>query len=145
MKKLILIMLVAFGFSFNASAQKDLLMISNSYGNTRDTLDNTETIYFYTQASSATQSITAQFDLTKISGTVAPTITPVVSNNGTTWHTSNLVVSTSAGDSITWVGTNLTGTTTRTFRFPIGYKFVGFKFVGTGTMSAYITARAYIK
>ena len=93
MKKLILIMLVAFGFSFNASAQKRIICSVDTSSNGFTTLGTSfnltngasDTAYVFASATDMTTFATIQLKVTKVSGTTIVNTQPIVSNDGVTW------------------------------------------------------------
>lgn len=122
-------MLVAFlGFAANSQT-----LMKGSSGATSDTVTNTGTEYVYVMTGSNVSAYSLQFVGTKISGTVAGTVTLEVTVDGTNWVSIDTSATLKKGaDSYT--NTNIT---TNTFVWTVtkpiysGYRF---KVVGSGTM-----------
>lgn len=138
MKKILLIVLVA-ALSFGAKAQTSLLG-SNSLA--LDTVTNTGSKYMTARfaGTTATSTVTIAVDIIRISGTLAGTLTPVVSNNGTTFYS---VSSTTSRD--TSVTITNAATAGYAFEMPKGWLYYGVQYTGSGTMSASIAATAIKK
>jgi len=138
MKKILLIVLVA-ALSFGAKAQTSLL---GSNGYALDTVNNTGSKYLSARfaGASSTSTVTIAVDIIRISGTLAGTLTPVVSNNGTTFYS---VASTTSRDTAVTI-TNA-ATAGYAFDMPKGWLYYGVLYAGSGTMSASVGATAVVK
>lgn len=143
-------MLVAFGFSFNASAQRELVMQLGSNGATPDSgtsaraVTNGATIFCFAPVGSAEKFATMTLRYVVNAGSaVFLTSTPVVSNDGVTW--SNLFNQNTPTDSVSYT-TNITGTSSRSRSFPVGFKYIGQRITVSGTSSnVTVTGRTFIK
>ena len=134
MKKLFLIagllafiaMLVPAGEA-KAQMYSPKLLTTTAFGNTLDTVDNTET-HVTTPADGLIQNwkngITAQVVVTKISGTVGGTLALQGSMDGTNWTT------------IGSAATPSDGSATYSFNTTVRWYYYRISYAGTGTMSA---------
>lgn len=151
MKKLILIMLVAFGFSFNASAQKRVICSVDTSSNGFTTLGTSfnltsgasDTAYVFASATDMTTFATIQLKVTKVSGTTIVNTQPIVSNDGVTW--TPLIWYANAADSVDYKS-GYTGVTTRIRSYPLGYRYIGQRVVVSGSSGIVtVSGVAYIK
>lgn len=160
MKNLIIITAIAALFLGSASAQSihgSYNLVGGAYGLTIDTVDNTDDIIKYIKVEGIYSVISIQAVVTKISGTVAGTIVPVVSLDGVNFvPASRASVAISAlrpayKDTLTctnvttntkvWTFTNQANIDGSTPNFQ-PYLWYGLRYVGAGTMSAKF--RAYL-
>ena len=118
----LLIILVSAFISPHVNAQTSLISTGNSLA--RDTVTNTASKTWSARISGPKTAVTIQVDVTKISGTLAGSLTAVVSNDGTTYYAS--------GSAYTVTDVSSQGTT---FSPPLGWRYYGIKWTGTGTMS----------
>jgi hypothetical protein len=162
MKKLIAIL--ALGFCMTATtaeAQQRRVaydLKGGAYGNSVDTVDNTEAITKYLKVEGAYENLSIQVVITKISGTVGGTVIPVASNDGTNWvdisRASIAATTLRPAYKDTLTPANQT-TNTKIYTFSNAatiesgqtnilqpYLYYGIKYTGTGTMSAKF--RAYL-
>lgn len=137
-----------------ASAQKVTAaspLVGGTYGNTIDTVDNTESITKYIKVENSHRAMSIQVVVTKISGTVAGTVRLMGSNDGTNFvDISSPSIAISAlrpayTDTLTC--TNVT-TNTKIWDIPLNgvkgsnvpyfpqYLYYGLNYTGSGTMSA---------
>ena len=134
-------------------------LVGGAYGNTIDTVDNTDNITKYIKVTSAWQAMSIQVVITKISGTVGGTVTLVGSNDGTNFvdisqpsvaitalrpaYTDTLTPTNQTTNTKVWV-IPTQGTANVSTNIPVyaPYLYYGVKYVGTGTMSAKF--RAYL-
>lgn len=127
MKKLLIILLIGLSFGFSANAQVGTLTW-DAYGNTLDTLDNTETRYTTVAISRPAYGFNFVLKVLKISGTVAGTIAYQGSNDGTVYANISTTSATDASANYTYsVAT-----------FP-PYKYYRISWTGSGTMSASVS------
>lgn len=118
-------------------AQTSLISTGNSLA--RDTVTNTATKTWALAVTSAPKTITIQVDYTKISGTLAGSITPVASNDGATfWSVSSRVTR----DTTLAVGNASGG---YNYSMPPGWRYYGIQWTGTGTMSGSLVAKLSAK
>lgn len=86
MKKIIFILLAAFGFAFASQAQAPISLRSQ-YSLTVDTVTSTAAKYLYSPIiRPGYKTISVSFHATEISGTTAGTATLEASNDGTHWY-----------------------------------------------------------
>lgn len=119
-----------------AQAQTSLL---GANGLTRDTVTNTATKILANRPPVYTMAITIQVDITKISGTLGGTLTPVVSNDGTTYYS---VSSTTSRDTAYTVPDASGG---YAYNMPLGWRYYGVRWTGSGTMAGSFTAKLNVK
>lgn len=113
----------------SASAQTSLY---GTNGYTRDTVTNTGNKVLYTLTRpiyKSTSTITVTVTVTKTSGTIAGTIIPVGSNDGTNYYalTGSFTPTDVASQGCAFACTN-------------GYRYYGVKWTGTGTMAGSFVA-----
>lgn len=140
MKKILfLITLCAFliGALPDVGTAQTSLLGANGYA--RDTVTNTGTKTLVGRPNAYTTAITIQVDITKISGTLAGTLTPIVSNDGTTYYS----VSSRTTRDTAYTVPNASGG--YTYTMPLGYRYYGVQWVGTGTMVGSFTAKLNVK
>ena len=135
MKKLIFLFVLIAG-SFTVNAQTSL---KSQYGNTVDTVTNAATKYLTLSQSLAGyyKTLAVSVTVTEISGTTGGTVSLEASLDGTNWYS----VYTSMDTSYTFTPADVS--TAQSFRFTIpawADKNVRVKYVGTGTMSAKVSA-----
>lgn len=117
--------------------------LKSTYSKTSDTITNSATNYLSIQVVKGYNTVTIQPIVTKISGTVAGTVTLQGSNDGTNYVT----VSTSylLGASATLTALNQTTTTKLFVITGSPYEYYRLSYTGTGTMAAtlkgYLTAK----
>lgn len=133
MKKIFVLLVAAilcFALPTISLAQTSLYSTGN--GLTRDTVSNAgnKTLALSNPVLGYKATVTIQVDVTKISGTLAGTIIPVGSNDGTTYYalTGSYTVTDTSSQ-----GVNFSVTT--------GYRYYGIKWTGTGTMSGSFVAK----
>jgi hypothetical protein len=127
MKKYLILMFAFLGF---ATFSQTVVQMKGSTGATSDTVTNAGTEYVTIQAGSNTSVITFQFVGTKISGTVAGTVTLQSSLDGVNY--TDVDASLTTVDSYT--NTNVTTNTYLTTVSRPAFMWYRFKVVGTGTM-----------
>jgi hypothetical protein len=137
MKKLLFLMAIAVNFLAaipqKAEAQTSLTSSVNSLA--RDTITNTGTAVWSAGPVLYNTAVTIQVDYTKISGTLAGTITPVASNDGTTFYS---VSSRVTRDTALAVGNASGG---YNYSMPSGWRYYGVQWTGSGTMSGSLVAK----
>jgi len=112
--------------------------MTQAYGSTSDTIVNTATGYVGLTVQNYYDKVGIQTVITKISGTVAGTVTLQGSNDGTNYVT----VSSSYSDAQTHTATNV-ATSTKLFTITGSpYKYYRLSYTGSGTMSA--TIKGYV-
>lgn len=160
MKKIILLaatalMISVSGISQNIPAAYPL--VGGTYGFTVDTVVNTASVTKFILVKGSYQNISIQAVITKISGTVAGTVTPVGSNDGVNFvdisRPSIAETTLRPAYKDTLIPTNVT-TNTKIYNFTPSvatdgqassygtYLYYGLKYTGAGTMSA--TFKAYL-
>jgi hypothetical protein len=133
MKKIIVLLFLAVGFTFTSNAQliQPKLVTTTSYGNTLDTVTNAgnkvTTAYKVTPFKNG---VTAQVTVTKISGTVGGSIVFQGSMDGTNFTTIGSATTPSDASA------------TYAFNTTAAYYYYRVSYTGTGTMSA--SMRTYI-
>lgn len=127
MKKLIFVMLFSFLTVTFCNAQ---VALSDTTGAVSDTVTNTGTSVIFTPVRGYQSTVTIQADITKVSGTLAGSLTPVVSNDGITFYPIPIINNgTDSAKTITDVASQ-----GFVFNMPPGYLYYGLKWVGNGTM-----------
>lgn len=128
MKNFILLMIALLGFaSYSQTAMK------GSSGATSDTVTNAGTEYVYVNTTANVSAYSLQFVGTKISGTVAGTVTLEVSVDGTNYVSIDTSATLKKGTD-SYTNTNVT---TNTFVWTVtkpAFLWYRFKVVGSGTM-----------
>lgn len=163
MKKLIAIAGLALGMMLacSANAQKVTAafpLLGGDYGNAIDTINNAETVTKYKKVEGSYDAMSVQIVITKISGTVGGTVTIVGSNDGVNFvdicrasvaattlrpaYKDTLTPANQTTNTKIWTFSN--AATTESGQTPAfgPYLYYGFKYVGTGTMSA--TVKGYL-
>lgn len=115
------------------NAQVDLTSVA--YGNAKDTVTNTATKVLYTKVTGHRETITIIVDVTKISGTLAGTLKPVVSKNGTTWYDATGFTTSDTALVITDVAAQ-----GKAYSCRRGFQYYGVQWTGAGTMSGSLVA-----
>lgn len=135
MKKIIAFLLVASLFAVQATAQQaPRLLTTTAYGNTLDTVDNTESHVTTALAgivSNFRTGVTAQVIVTKISGTVGGTLGLYGSMDGTNF---SLIGS---------AATPSDATANYSFNSVVAWRYYRIGYTGTGTMSASFKSYLY--
>lgn len=120
------------------NAKRAVSNMTQAYGSTSDTIVNTATGYVGLTVNNYYKEVSIQTVITKISGTVAGTVTLQGSNDGTNYVT----VSTSYSDAQTHTATNV-ATSSKLFTITGSpYKYYRLSYTGSGTMSA--TIKGYL-
>lgn len=123
--------------AYSASAQ--VKTFTQPYGMARDTVTNTGTAYVSLHNPGAKSQITVRVTITKVSGTVAGTITLMGSFDGTTYKA--LVAPNSATALATYTAADATGV----YDWILAdnpYNYWRVSYTGAGTMVAYLNAQA---
>ncbi len=113
-----------------AMCQAQVTLISTNNGTSKDTVTNTGNRILMANTVGYKATIGIQVDVTKISGTLGGTLIPVASNDGVTFYAAgsgSLTVTDVASQGIL-------------FAPPLGYKYYGVKWTGTGTMAGSFVA-----
>jgi hypothetical protein len=136
MKKIILIscMLLAVLTSVQSQLYTPLSRtVGSNTGNglALDTVTNTAVKHMAIGAPGVAASITIQVNVTKISGTLGGTIIPVASNDGVSYY---------ANGSGTFTVTDVPSQGIN-FSVPVGWRYYGVRWTGTGTMSGSVSAK----
>ena len=126
MKKIVLLLALSLGIL--VSQAQTSLTGANSLS--IDTVTNTATKTMTGKVSGYQGTVTIQVDVTKISGTLAGTLTPIASNDGTTFY--SVASRTSRDTAVTVTDVSAQG---YNFSMPGGYLYYGVKWAGSGTMS----------
>lgn len=108
-------------------------------GLTKDTVTNTATKMLAGRPGAYSTSISIQVDITKISGTLAGTLTPIVSNDGVSYYS----VSSRITRDTAYTVPNASGG--YAYSMPLGWRYYGVQWAGTGTMSGSFTAKLSYK
>lgn len=154
MKKILLIAAIALIGSCTAIAQNipaAFPLVGGTYGGVTDTVVNTASIVKFIKVTQSYDAMSIQAVITKISGTVAGTVTPVGSNDGvnfvdisrasvaaTTLRTAykdTLIPTNVTTNTKVWVFSKAAETSGNTPEFG-PYLYYGLKYTGAGTMSA---------
>lgn len=133
MKKFLLLASV---LSLVLCSQAQVSLISPTYGNTKDTVTNTAAKVLWLKVIGYKESITATVNITKISGTLAGTLIPIVSNDGVNFY--NGTGYTLSDSAITVTDVAAQG---KAFQFKRGYQYYGVQWTGSGTMSGSFTGK----
>lgn len=129
MKNFILTALIGIVLCFSVGAHAQASLKSTTYGNTKDTVTNTASKLWYAQAKGFSN-VSVQFNITKISGTVAGNAIPVGSIDGVNFY--NISTDTLKATDVAAQG--------KIWNFPnSAYIYYGVRYTGTGTMSASAT------
>lgn len=138
MKKLLFIAAMLIGTASFAQTPTAALQMTN------DTISNAVTTYAYLGSVASFGAITGgssalgvTFKVTKVSGTVAATLTLQGSNNGTDWHTANSITPIVATDVASQIGKWEVAT--------LNYKFYRISIVPTGTQKAVFSGNFSIR
>jgi len=131
MKKLIIILIAAFCFSFAANSQATTLSWSG-YGNALDTVTNAGTKYASVSVGSPASAFSIVVKVTKISGTVGGTISWQGSNDGTNYATITTTTPSDASANYSYA-----------IYTPAAYRYYRVSWTGTGTMSASIAGTSF--
>jgi hypothetical protein len=133
MKKILsCLMLAASVFAGNQSKAQTVNLTSDGAYKATDTVSNTGSKILYVKVAGYKASISITTNVTKISGTLAGTVTPVVSNDGVNFYTVANDNEVPSSNSFTVTDVTAQGIA---FKMPKGYLYYGVKWVGTGTMS----------
>ena len=131
-------MLIAAFIAASPPAQAQTSLVGAN-GLTKDTVTNTATKMLAGRPGAYVTSVTIQVDLTKISGTLGGTLTPIVSNDGVSYYS---VASRVTRDTAYNVPDASGG---YAYNLPLGWRYYGVKWAGTGTMSGSFTAKLSFK
>lgn len=127
MKKYIVLsslLCLAFAFAPTQESKAQSSLISTTNGLARDTVTNTGSKILMLNTVGYKATVGIQVDVLKISGTLAGTLIPVASNDGVTFYAAGagtMTITDVANQGIL-------------FAPPLGYKYYGVKWTGTGTM-----------
>jgi hypothetical protein len=134
MKKILFLIMLATVFIAalpqKTEAQTSLISAGNSLA--RDTVTNTAAKSWLGQFAGYHSTVTIQVDITKISGTLAGSLTVVASNDGVTYQAIG------SAFTVTDVASQSTN-----FSPTLGFRYYGVKWTGTGTMSGSLVAKLY--
>lgn len=136
MKKFVLILAIALAAMFapiHEQAQTTMISTGNSLSN--DTVTNTASKILAVKFTGFRETITATINITKISGTLAGTLVPVGSNDGTNFYD----ISQASLDTFTVANSASQG---KAYSFRRGFQWYGVKWTGSGTMSGSFTGSA---
>ena len=134
MKKIILGLLVCLALCVTQNASAQMFTMGGSNGS----VVNTATAYNTLEVSGSYETVSIQTVITKVSGTVAGTVTLQGSNDGVNYETFDTnYVSTAT---VTFTPTNVTTNSKIWLMNRNPYLFFRIKYVGTGTMSATMTS-----
>lgn len=142
MKKILSLIFVVLVVAFSASAQ--ITDLKSSFNLTSDTVTNTATGYLQATALSGAKGVASiQIVITKISGTVAGTITLQGSNDGT-----NFIALTNTSTVPQIATATATDVASQTFGWTIGlnvWRYYRVSWTGAGTMSARFTGKLHVR
>ena len=157
MKKLIILASFIIG-AISVNAQTTPLVFKTSAGSATGTVTTSSTTMYVDVTSIGSSSITGQCVFAAVTGggITNSNILPVVSNDGTNFTPIKSGLNYNAtAYTTTWYKTGfdtvMRGATTDTalgsvvYKFPTGYKYVGFKIVGTTNVSVTLTAKGLAK
>lgn len=114
-------------------------LISQSNSKALDTVSNTGTRVLFTTVIGKPTTVRIDYTCTKISGTVAGTVTPVVSNDKIKWYRAACVA-----DSNHVTATDVASQGAALYPYT-GFLYYGVQWTGTGTMSASIHSKITYK
>lgn len=129
-------LLVAVGSLVATQSKAQVSLTSASYGNAIDTVTNGGTKTLFAKVVGYKETITITTNITSISGTLAGTLTPVVSNDGVNFYAATANTSTDVAYTVTNVASQGVAFTCKR-----GFQYYGVQWVGTGTMSGSFTAK----
>lgn len=130
MKKILVLSLLCVGLFAAPKVHAQVDLTSVAYGNTKDTVTNTGTKILYAKVTGFKETITIIVDVTKISGTLAGSLKPVVSKNGTTWYDATGYTTSDTTLTVTDVAAQ-----GKAYQCRKGYQYYGVQWTGSGTMS----------
>lgn len=116
--------------------QAQVSLISPTYGNAKDTVTNTASKVLWVKVTGYKETITATINITKISGTLAGTLIPIVSNDGVNFYNGTGAALSDSAITVTDVASQ-----GKAFQFKRGYQYYGVQWTGSGTMSGSFTGK----